>query len=82
MPNKITKAKVERDISKYNTPDGYIEFDFGELRLSYNPEPYAGLRLEQIDTDKHGKTYIRKINLSHAQVKKLKRELRFLYPRD
>jgi len=55
MPNKITKAKVERDISKYNTQDGYIEFDFGELRLTYNPEPYAGLRLEQIDTDKHGK---------------------------
>jgi hypothetical protein len=82
MPNKITKAKVERDISKYNTQDGYIEFDFGELRLTYNPEPYAGLRLEQIDTDKHGKTYIRKINLSHTQVKKLKRELRFLYPRD
>ena len=82
MPNKITKAKVERDISKYNTQDGYIEFDFGELRLSYNPAPYAGIRIEQIEFDKHGKQITRKLNLSHNQVKKLKKELRFLYPRD
>ena len=25
MSNKIQKTKIERDVSKYNTPDGYIE---------------------------------------------------------
>lgn len=82
MSNKIQKTKIERDISKYNTPDGYMEFDFGEIKLSYNPEPFAGLRIEQIDTDKNGKTVVKKINLSHAQAKKLKRDIRSFYPRD
>jgi hypothetical protein len=80
--NKIQKSVINRDTSKYDSPDGYIELDFGELRLSFNPAPYAGLRLEQVDTDKNGKIIIRKINISHAQAKKLKRELRTFYPRD
>jgi hypothetical protein len=80
--NKIQKSVINRDTSKYDSPDGYIELDFGELRISFNPAPYAGLRLEQVDTDKNGKIIIRKINISHAQAKKLKRELRTFYPRD
>lgn len=82
MNNKVTKAKIEKDVSKYNSLDGYIELEYGEIKLSYNPAPYAGLRIEQIDTDKTGKKIIKKINLSHSQVKKLKKELRFLYPKD
>jgi hypothetical protein len=80
--NKIQKSVINRDTSKYDSKDGYMEFDFGEIRITYNPAPYAGLRLEQVDFDKHGKMIIRKINLSHAQTKKLKRELRTFYPRD
>lgn len=82
MATKITKASISKDISKYDSDDGYIELEFGEVRLSYNPAPYAGLRIEQIEYDKFGKPIIRKLNLSHNQVKKLKKELRFLYPRD
>lgn len=82
MSNKIVKTKIEKDISKYNSIDGYIEFEFGELRLIYNPESYAGLRIEQTEYDKNGKQIVRKINLSHAQAKKLKRDIRSFYPRD
>jgi len=82
MTNKIMKTKIERDVSRYDSIDGYVEFEFGEIRLSFNPESYAGLRIEQVDYDKHGKQIIRKINLSHAQAKKLKRDIRTFYPRD
>jgi len=82
MSTKATKVSIPKDISKYDSKDGYIELEFGELRLSYNPAPYAGLRIEQTELDKYGKPITRKISLSHNQVKKLKKELRFLYPRD
>jgi hypothetical protein len=80
--NKIQKSLISRDTSKYDSSDGYMEFDFGEIRVTYNPAPFAGLRLEQVDYDKHGKQILRKLNLSHAQAKKLKKELRTFYPRD
>jgi hypothetical protein len=80
--NKIQKTTISKDTSKYDSSDGYMEFDFGEVRLTYNPAPYAGLRLEQVDFDKHGKLILRKLNLSHAQAKKLKRDLRMFYPKD
>jgi len=80
--NKIQKSVINKDTSKYKSSDGYVEFDFGEVRLAYNPAQFAGLRLEQIDYDKHGKMIVRKINLSHEQAKKLKKELRTFYPRD
>jgi hypothetical protein len=82
MSTKATKVSIPKDVSKYDSSDGYIELEFGELRLSYNPAAYAGIRIEQIEFDKHGKQITRKLNLSHNQVKKLKKELRFLYPRD
>lgn len=82
MSTNATKVTIPKDVSKYDRSDGYIELEFGELRLAYNPAPYAGIRIEQIEYDKHGKQTIKKINLSHNQVKKLKKELRFLYPRD
>ncbi len=82
MASKVVKTKIDKDISKYNSADGYIEFEFGEIRLSYNPAEYAGLRIEQLDYDKNGRQIVRKINLSHAQAKKLKRDIRSFYPRD
>ncbi len=83
MNNKkpIQKSTINRDVSKYDTLQGYAEFEFGEVKLVFNPEPFAGLRLEQTDTDKTGKIIIRKINLSHTQAKKLKKELRTFYPK-
>lgn len=82
MSTKATKVTIPKDTSRYDNQDGYIELEFGELRLSYNPATYAGLRIEQVEYDKHGKTIVKKLNLSHNQVKKLKKELRYLYPKD
>ena len=82
MSTKSTKVSIPKDVSKYDRSDGYIELEFGELTLSYNPAPYAGIRIEQTEFDKHGKPTTKKLNLSHNQVKKLKKELRFLYPKD
>ena len=79
---KIQKATINKDVSKYNSSDGYIELEFGEIILAFNPQPYAGLRIEQIEFDKNGRKIVRKINMSHAQAKKLKKEIRIFYPRD
>lgn len=73
---------INRDVTRYTSQNGYAEYEFGEVKLAHNPAAFAGLRLEQTDVDKNKKTFIKKLNLSHAQAKQLKKYLRELYPRD
>lgn len=76
------KNLIPRDITKYNSKDGYSEFEFGEIRIKHNPAVYAGCRIEQIEYDGNKKPITRKINLSHNQMKQLKKLIREYYPRD
>jgi hypothetical protein len=73
---------IDKDTTRYSTQNGFTEYDFGECNLVFNPATFAGLRIEQIDTDRNGKRFIKKINLSHRQAKDLKKLLRHYYPRD
>jgi hypothetical protein len=83
MSNRTqSQTHIAKDTAVYKSPDGYIEYDFAEIRIIHNPASFAGIRFEQVELDKNNKSTTKKINLSHAQVKKLKRILRDLYPRD
>jgi hypothetical protein len=83
MSNRTqSQNHIAKDTTTYKSPDGYVEYDFAEIRIVHNPASFAGIRLEQTEVDKNNKATTKKINLSHAQAKKLKRILRDLYPRD
>lgn len=84
VENKTDKKNIviNRDVTKYSSNDGYVEYEFGEIKVAHNPATYAGLRLEQTDVDRNKKTFIKKLNLSHSQAKQLKKVLRDLYPKD
>lgn len=79
---KKDKNLIEKDVTRYSSKDGYSEFEFGEIRVKHNPASYGGCRIEQIEYDGNKKPIVRKINLSHNQMKQLKRLIREYYPRD
>ena len=78
----MNNRKIEKDVTRYKSQDGYAEYEFGEITAVYNPAPFAGLRLEQTDYDKNGKPIKRKISISHTQAKTLKKIIRDFYPKD
>ena len=81
---KITASQnfIGKDTPQFKSQDGFVEYEFNEIVIKHNPASFAGIRLEQSETDKNGKRIQNKINLSHTQTKKLKKILRDLYPRD
>ena len=81
---KVTpnQSYIGKDTTQYKSPDGFAEYEFNEIVVKHNPASFAGIRIEQAETDRDGKGHTKKVNLSHAQAKKLKRILRDLYPRD
>lgn len=83
MANRTeSQNHIPKDTTTYKSPDGYVEYDFAEIRVKHNPSSFAGIRLEQSEKDRNNNLVTKKINLSHNQAKRLKRLLRDLYPKD
>jgi len=81
---KVTPSQsfIGKDTTQYKNADGFVEYDFPEVRVKHNPASFAGIRIEQGELDKNNHLVVKKINLSHNQAKRLKKILRDLYPRD
>jgi hypothetical protein len=82
MKATTSQSFISKDTTQYKSEDGFAEYEFNDIVVKHNPASFAGLRLEQSESDKNGKRTLGKINLSHTQAKKLKKILRDLYPRD